>query len=70
MAMWQPQRSKQNCLAAWPELTPEGLSVPPSPLLQGFPRDPHTQTVQTQARIWVGFHTPTQSPNWEKPQCN
>lgn len=54
MAMWQPQRSKQNCLAAWPELTPEGLSVAPRPLLQGFPTGP-SHAVNRQCRPRPGF---------------
>lgn len=46
MATWPPRGSKQNCLAALPELPLKGLSVYPGPLLWGFTRGPHTQPGQ------------------------
>lgn len=35
MATWPPQRSKQNCLAAQPELSLKGFSVSPGPRAGG-----------------------------------
>lgn len=71
MATWQPQRSKQNCLAAQPEPPLKGFSVYPGPPPGGLAGAlAHAPSSRGGPGLGPtdGFRSPNQHPNLKKPE--